>query len=445
MTNDNPFERLAPPELPRSVGPRPRVSATGVGTSGTNVPDAQPFQPSHEQPTTGVASNTGANRPPPGASVVSGRRLVRSADFLSSRSPIVGEALNLNRLKAATRFHLELKEAKIQLELVSKIVQARVLPRKLLGIVTQPNGAAAKRVQVETEIVREGSNPRRYFAITNDDGQFTLALPIGVPLPSDGLALTIRGANENVTFTLLSGRIADNGFVGSIVLATALDPLPPSIVGSLVSLLPKPGMQSLLDSAEPLAAQPELRMGEDGTHTIVYKTDASVERYPYSVFLRLVEPRTSIVSPVIKLFPRRGKRMLRRTPSSPPPSTKWPVPAASSAPNRATGASEVASSLSAPGVVAALPAAPRQAGWRATATSLPVAPGTCILRSSVKLRRGGALNAPACASRAALRLRTLLPKSSQTTTTPAPLRCSTGMCYASSMSPRRSMASRSSV
>jgi len=237
-----------------------------------------------------------------GAQVRTARRMLQSADILNPESGIPKETLWQQRTLAATRFHLALDGAKQQLTLIKELVPERSLPPQLTGVVRQPTGAAAARVQVEVELQRPGLPVERRNVLTSDDGDFSLPLPAGLAFPDGGLKVRIQGANRSEMLTLLPAKVAANGLVGDLALAAVTEPLPGSIVARLESLLPAPGTEpdpGLPEHTE----EPTVSMGEDGGCLLSYNTNTAVDKFPFSVFVRLIEPRTSIVTPSIRFFP----------------------------------------------------------------------------------------------------------------------------------------------
>lgn len=238
------------------------------------------------------------------ATSTSSRRIVRSVDILTPKGPITRDTLNLNRVHASTRFHLALSEAKMQIGMLKELIPIKTLPDRLVGTLLQPNGKPAARIQASLDISTPTNNSGYGIATTDKQGDFTMYLPTGMAVPTSGeITLDLHGANGSTSVTLKTNKIANNGLVGSIKLPVALEPLPVSIVASLQTLLPSAGTSNGPLSGVTQEVHPELTVGEDGhLCRFVYHTDKSVERFPYSVFIRLVEPRTSIVSPTIKFF-----------------------------------------------------------------------------------------------------------------------------------------------
>jgi hypothetical protein len=208
----------------------------------------------------------------------------------------------MNRAHAAAHFHLELAEAKTQLGILKTAITTatRVVPTHLVGRILQPDRTAGRQLQVEFQVPGAFASMGLRVATTSDDGRFELQVPPGASFPSSHqLAFTVRGANGPLAINVAAADVGLNGLITDLVLSKTLDPLPISIVASLKALT-SAGDASQAPTATAVPAEvPELTLGEDGHCSVTYRTNVSVDRFPYSIFLRLVEPRTSIVSPTI--------------------------------------------------------------------------------------------------------------------------------------------------
>src|SRR5207249_135175 len=100
-------------------------------------------------------------------------------------------------------------------------------------------------------------------------------------------------------------QIAPNGLLGNIPLPSPMQPLPSSIIASLRGMAPADSSAQPAVTA-PAAEVPSVTVGEDGNCQLTFDSNVSVDRFPFGIFVRLVEPRTSIVSPVIRLFAPGG-------------------------------------------------------------------------------------------------------------------------------------------
>lgn len=235
----------------------------------------------------------------------SARRVVRAVDQLNAKVLTDKAVLWNSRMKAVSRFHFELTQVNAHFQQINELLAVRWLPTQLFGRILQPDGSGAAFLQVIAEI----KAPSPKIAITNKDGDLNLALPSSLRFPDGGIVLTIKGANKSQTLTLRDKDVAHNGLFADIRLPEKLEPLPLSIVGQLKALLPAQDYTSIAGSDEtPPASTPKVAMGESGCHS-VYSSNVSVDRFPYTVFVRLVEPRTSILNPVIM---QKGQKDAKR-------------------------------------------------------------------------------------------------------------------------------------
>ena len=227
------------------------------------------------------------------------RRVVRSQDFLNQYTTLDRTTLLMNRAHAATQFHLELAEASKQLGFLRTVVLVRTIPTTMMGRVLQPDGAPGARLQLEFQTPGLLPAQGRRLVVTDSEGDFALTVPAGVAFPEQ-ISFTFRGSNKSAVVAVKASQIAANGFMGNILLPEIIEPLPVSIIASLENLLPAQDSESIPVKPLPPAQIPQISVGEGGECLLTYRTDVSVDRFPYSVFVRLVEPRTSIVSPVIR-------------------------------------------------------------------------------------------------------------------------------------------------
>jgi hypothetical protein len=196
--------------------------------------------------------------------------------------------------------------------------EVRALPKVVRGRILQPNGHPAERVSVQPATPAHTVLGRG--ALTDELGVFALPLPelsdeTRQAIVTIGLGLVVRGANATAE-ALVDAPPPDGSALGEIALDEQLEPLPESVVASLIDLVAD------LPSATPAGAgaeQPRLRveLGQEQCG-IVLDEDVVVRRFPYRVLVRLVEPRTTTVSEVFvpggRFFPGgdngRGKFLL---------------------------------------------------------------------------------------------------------------------------------------
>ncbi|MGH9406857.1 MAG: hypothetical protein ACRD3D_13600 [Terriglobia bacterium] len=230
------------------------------------------------------------------------RRIPFSADVLAPADATQAAAFQQNRLQAVGHFYLTLNAAANQIAILGKLLTAPTTPDQLVGTLLEPDGTAAARVQAQIDVAQLGiPGGGHQITLTDDHGAFMLPLPSGRPFPANGLSLTIHGANTNATINLAPTQIAANGLVGNSTLPTRLDPLPVSIIASLQALLPANGTAQQGQPAPAPPQLPQVTLGDNGQCQLSFQTNYSVDRFPFSVFFRLVEPRTSIVTEVFRV------------------------------------------------------------------------------------------------------------------------------------------------
>ncbi len=224
------------------------------------------------------------------------RRIPAAVDPLGTKANGLETTLNPFRLAATNKVFGGLQQIQHHVGLILKTLQNPKLPPKLVGALHQPDGSAAARVQVQFLPSSVGKTGPHVTVLTGDDGGFTLSMPSGAEIPPGGLPLTVHGANSNTPVTIPATQISASGMVGVTVLPVTLTPLPVSILTALAALVPTTGGQA--GSATPLKSQaPTVTIGEPGSVCVQsFSKNATVDRFPWGVFFRLVEPQLSIVS-----------------------------------------------------------------------------------------------------------------------------------------------------
>jgi hypothetical protein len=177
-------------------------------------------------------------------------------------------------------------------------------PRELHGTVALPGGQPAAALVVSIlPFVDASNNATVNFTqtgITDDHGQFSIRnLPSAFVRSNTSISLQFRGSNGTETKQFAASQIGPLGIVGNVTLALALTPLPQSIVASLA------GLVGSLDEVLPAPPRPgttdnpiSVKLGgcECPIH---FERDLPEERFRYSMLVRLVEPRTSILTQTI--------------------------------------------------------------------------------------------------------------------------------------------------
>lgn len=293
--------------VPSPSGSAPAFT-TGAGSShiGTVVEDS---------PAIATLSGHGAVGGVPGfvpriAGPISLQRIPSAIDPLSEAGGKVADRLLAFRAAAAKRFYLGIDQVRSHLQTIKIALVTRTLPGQLIGVLLQPDGSPAPSLQMQFDPSSVGSTRPKVTVVTRsshqDAGSFHLSLPQGPALPDAGLSLTVHGANGNATVMIPASQIAANGLVGSITLPVRLDPLPGSIVSALAALLPA--------SSPPASATPSsngqhlhvVKLGEDDDSEICFKANSAVDKFPYGVFFRLVEPQTSIPHMAVSVPGQKG-------------------------------------------------------------------------------------------------------------------------------------------
>jgi hypothetical protein len=237
-------------------------------------------------------------------------RTERSIDVSEAKGWPSADAWQENRIQTVRRFRLGLDELKAQLEPLRGLLPARLLPERIVGLVRQPDGDPAPRLQLHLAASSErGWHAARETRFTTTDvaGQFVLALSPAQPATEGGtLTLGVRGADRATTLKVPFDAVDDNGLVGVLTLDTRLKPLPEGLLASLAAFAqsdePGAGMR-------PIAGiRPRVAMREGNAGTRGYSVSGASERFPYAIFVRLVEPGLTAVTATTKVWADEGKK-----------------------------------------------------------------------------------------------------------------------------------------
>ena len=234
--------------------------------------------------------------------VVLTRRVVPTLDIVSPSEAIPAPVLANTLRLSVTHFYSGLTSLRTHLAAVREALPPRFLPPHIVGVVQQPNGSGAARLQVEVTLPDSGLAVSMGipYAITAGDGTFSIRLPQGTALGADEtLSITVRGSNNFATFSLSSADIGKLGLVGPLTLPLTLEPLQLSIVAAIQSLLAASRQPSPTTTPVP-ANRPLIRIGEDGVCGQLFGAAAAVDRFPFSVLFRLIEPRASVLNQALQ-------------------------------------------------------------------------------------------------------------------------------------------------
>lgn len=236
--------------------------------------------------------------------------------FLPSLDLIEGAADRLRALDAADKRHvIEAKiadvthfrvglgtlrqHARAALDLA---VEVRHLPKQVRGIVLNPGRAPAARVSVQPALPQNGATLGR-GVVTDELGVFTLPLPEVSDerrraLLEGGLGLRFSGGGGAVRHLTVPVPASGAQALGELLLDAPLEPLPQSVVGALVDLVEDlPAVTGGGPLAGPTPPPVKLTLGQDACG-ISFEQDAVLNRFPFKLLVRLVEPRTTTVNRV---------------------------------------------------------------------------------------------------------------------------------------------------
>ncbi|SFC30454.1 IPT/TIG domain-containing protein [Nocardioides terrae] len=218
-------------------------------------------------------------------------------DALLEKNPQLAQDLVQQRLLAATHFSDRLGQLIADPAFDIGTTKAPTVPGQLSGVLQQPNGLPAARVQVTITRPFPGG-PGAGTAVTGTDGSFTIAVPQAVRSVEnlESLALKVTGGTRSAELEIALADLDATGSAGVLALSGAVDPLPLSVIsqlgavvggldGNLPGVPPEPGPE----------ASRAVALGVDAAAQ-VFRTDLSVDRFPYGVLVRLVEPRPSVGS-----------------------------------------------------------------------------------------------------------------------------------------------------
>ena len=220
----------------------------------------------------------------------------------SAIDPFGSSAVNLTstapfRLAATNRIFGGMQQIKNHIGLILQAIQQPKLPAQIICELHNPDGSAAARVQVQFVPSSIGATGTKTTVLTGDDGGFTLNMPANTNMPSDGIPLTIHGSNTNTTVAIPSSAIASNGVVGIVQLSVAVQPLTVSILAALQALVPTNTAPATATTSSTNANAPQVTLGEPGSVCVQsFANSAIVDRFPWGIFFRLIEPQMSIAS-----------------------------------------------------------------------------------------------------------------------------------------------------
>jgi hypothetical protein len=173
------------------------------------------------------------------------------------------------------------------------------LPGTLTGSLILPDGTPGAGLLVGLlpfKDARGGSVVVDQTALTDTTGHFSLTkLPSAPVSDQTSITLQFRGANGSETRAFVTAQFGSLGVLGTINLKLPLAPLPKSIVASLQDIVA--GLdRALPDTTRPGTDTNPITISLGDECPITFRHDLPDERFRYSVLVRLIEPRTSIVT-----------------------------------------------------------------------------------------------------------------------------------------------------
>lgn len=192
---------------------------------------------------------------------------------------------------------------------------AEPLPARIDGTVLNPDGTPAEHVSVEApapdfstaelqadERLRElrWGTPRD---VTDARGGFSLQLP-SAPAPAVGLRLRIRGAGATADLQVRRVELLD-AKLGILVLPRPVPPLPTSVLARLKAIqsdIVAGSEEDVLDNPEAFAVPgPQVMLGEGDCARYFRSGSGVIDRFRYSVMIRLVEPQMNQWRPTYRI------------------------------------------------------------------------------------------------------------------------------------------------
>lgn len=245
------------------------------------------------------------------------REFLPSFDFIAPSENDIGRLSDddkrqilLARAADVTHFRVGLATLHQHADIARKLIpEVRSLPRKVRGLVLNPDRSPAARVSVEPALPDTKGTALGRGVLTDEVGMFVLPVPEVTAeqrrqILADGLGLRVTGAGNAVEIFREPAPRFGREALGELILKSPKRPLPQSIISALLDLVE--GIDGTFGEApdEGVHATPvSVSIGQDACN-IRFEQDAVVRRFPYKMLVRLVEPRTTTVNRVF--VPIRG-------------------------------------------------------------------------------------------------------------------------------------------
>lgn len=172
------------------------------------------------------------------------------------------------------------------------------LPPEIRGRLVNPDGTAAANVSVRALEPTPASEPDRPWpnpeSVTDRRGGFRLTLPAR-PIDDRGMRLLVTGADRALEVVLRrTDLIAGNGDLGVLPLDQSVEPLATSALARLGDVVVPTGEHDVLEHPSEYAMPaPVITLGE-GDCAMAFRSNSGViDRFSYSLLVRLIEPQLS--------------------------------------------------------------------------------------------------------------------------------------------------------
>ncbi|MFO0701715.1 MAG: hypothetical protein U0236_21050 [Nitrospira sp.] len=229
------------------------------------------------------------------------QRIPATADPLAFGEGKIGADLTQLRIANTAVLFAGMQEVGVSLSIVGKVLAVRPAPAQLIATLVQPDGSAGRQLQVQFDPTSLGKQGPPETVLTDDSGAFHLPLPAGAAFENGGsLSITVHGGAVTLPVQIPFSQIAGNGLAGQVALPQFMLPLPVSILASLLAVAPPPRADQPPPLPDNPVQLPIVRIGDDEDCLLKFGLNQSIDRFPYGVFFRLVEPRASIGHQVLR-------------------------------------------------------------------------------------------------------------------------------------------------
>jgi hypothetical protein len=273
-------------------------------------PEGEAADPSREADTAYEARRAAA---PPDELIISHERVERGEIQFEIPEAALTDML-LDQQEAFTRVYRALDDIGRDLKEFFPRV-AEPLPPRIEGILLNPDGSPAANVAVELPLPEYSEEERKADPglasmqwgtprdVTDARGSFALALPPGT-IPRAGLAVQVRG-HEALANLRVRGPDLRGVRLGNLILSRPVRPLPNSVLAQLRRIqdnILAGSEEDVLENPGAFATPgPQIMLGEGDCARFFRSGSGVIDRFRYSVMIRLVEPRLNRLRPAFRV------------------------------------------------------------------------------------------------------------------------------------------------